>query len=76
MDGAVSGTLAPGTTLTVRLRPDAVSVVRLDADTHIARSRVKLSLLDLPLKPDQLLELIPARLRDELRSMRGATAGN
>jgi NAD+ kinase len=72
VDGAVSGTLAPGTTLTVRLRPDAVSVVRLDADTHTARSRVKLSLLDLPLKPDQLLELVPARLREELRSVRDA----
>jgi NAD+ kinase len=76
VDGAVSGTLAPHTTLTVRLRPDAVSVVRLDADTHVARSRVKLSLLDLPVKPDQLLELIPARLREELRSVRGAAAGD
>jgi NAD+ kinase len=47
-------------------------VVRLDADTHTARSRVKLSLLDLPLKPDQLLELVPARLREELRSVREA----
>jgi NAD+ kinase len=72
VDGAVSGTLAPDTTLTVRLRPDAVSVVRLDADTHTARSRIKLSLLDLPLKPDQLLELIPARLREELGSARDA----
>jgi NAD+ kinase len=51
-------------------------VVRLDADTHIARSQIKLSLLDLPLKPDQLLELIPARLREELRSARGAAAGD
>jgi NAD+ kinase len=47
-------------------------VVRLDADTHIARSRIKLSLLDLPVKPDQLLELIPVRLRDQLRSVREA----
>ncbi len=72
VDGAVVGTLAPGATLTVRLRPDAASVVRLDADTHLARSRVKLSLLDLPVKPDQLLELIPGRMREELRSAREA----
>jgi NAD+ kinase len=72
VDGAVVGTLTPGATLTVRLRPDAASVVRLDADTHLARSRVKLSLLDLPVKPDQLLELIPAGMRDELRSAREA----
>jgi NAD+ kinase len=72
VDGAVVGTLTPGSTLTVRLHPDAASVVRLDADTHIARSRIKLSLLDLPVKPDQLLELIPVRLRDQLRSVREA----
>lgn len=73
VDGAVVGTLTPGTTLTVRLRPDAASVVRLDADSHIARSRIKLSLLDLPVKPDQLLELIPERMRDQLRSVRDGT---
>jgi NAD+ kinase len=72
VDGAVVGTLTPGATLTVRLRPEAASVVRLDADTHTARSRIKLSLLDLPVKPDQLLELIPARMRDEWRSVREA----
>ncbi|HEV7657083.1 MAG TPA: NAD(+)/NADH kinase [Mycobacteriales bacterium] len=70
VDGAVTGTLAPHAELTLRLRPDAVNVVRLDADSHARRSRVKLSLLDLPLKPDQLLELIPSRLRDQLRTAR------
>jgi NAD+ kinase len=68
IDGAVTGTLAPGAALTVRLRADAVNVVRLDADSHATRSRIKLSLLDLPVKPDQLLELIPARLRDQFRA--------
>ena len=53
------------TSVTLRLRPDAVDVIRLDAGTHAARSRVKLSLLDLPLRPDQLLELVPAPLREQ-----------
>ena len=67
VDGAVTGTLEPGAALTLRLRADAVNVVRLDADSHNQRSRIKLSLLDLPVKPDQLLELIPARLREQFR---------
>jgi NAD+ kinase len=70
VDGAVAGILDPGAELTIRLRPDAVNVVRLDADSHIQRSRVKLSLLDLPVKPDQLLELIPPSLRERLNSVR------
>jgi NAD+ kinase len=74
VDGAVAGTLDAGAQLTIRLHPDAVNVVRLDADTHTQRSRVKLSLLDLPVKPDQLLELIPTRLRDQFRSARDAAA--
>jgi NAD+ kinase len=72
VDGAVTGALDPAAALTLRFRPDAVNVVRLDADTHAWRSRVKLSLLDLPLKPDQLLELVPARMRDQLRAAREA----
>jgi len=32
---------------------------------HASRSRVKLSLLDLPLRRDQLLELVPEQLRRE-----------
>ena len=70
VDGAVHGTLDPGAELTLRLRADAVNVVRLDADSHARRSRIKLSLLDLPVKPDQLLELIPAGLREQLRAAR------
>jgi hypothetical protein len=38
IDGAVTGILDPGATLTVRLRADAVNVVRLDADSHATRS--------------------------------------
>lgn len=50
--------------------PDAVDVVRLDANSHARRSRVELSLPDLPLKPDQLIELIPPALREEPRQAR------
>jgi NAD+ kinase len=66
-DGVLDRQLAAGGSLELRLHPDAAQVVRLDARSHASRSRVKLSLLDLPLKPDQLLELIPAQLRDRLR---------
>jgi NAD+ kinase len=41
-------------------------VVRLSPDRHQNRSQVKLSLLDLPLRRDQLLELIPAELRHKV----------
>jgi len=67
-DGVPSGTLEPDGTLSLRLHRDAVHIVRFDADTHGQRNRVKLSLLDLPLRPDQLLELVPAPLRDRARS--------
>jgi NAD+ kinase len=70
VDGTPSGKLTAGGLLTARLREDAAHVVRLSAGEHASRSRVKLSLLDLPLRRDQLLELIPAELREggELRS--------
>ncbi|WP_236795089.1 NAD(+)/NADH kinase [Amycolatopsis sp. GM8] len=63
LDGTEAGRLAPDGVLTAYLRPDAGKVVRLSAGKHASRSRVKLSLLDLPLRPDQLLELIPEQLR-------------
>jgi NAD+ kinase len=64
VDGTAAGELKPGDVLTVTLREDAAQVVRLSAGQHASRSRVKLSLLDLPLRRDQLLELIPAELRE------------
>ena len=64
VDGTPAGELKPGDVLTARLREDAAQVVRLSAGEHASRSRVKLSLLDLPLRRDQLLELIPAELRE------------
>ncbi|MEV1171676.1 hypothetical protein [Nonomuraea sp. NPDC049784] len=35
-----------------------------------AGNRVKLSLLDLPLRPDQLVELIPRPLREQAERLR------
>ena len=48
------------------LRPDAGRLVRIAGSRAADRSRVKLSLLDLPLLPRELLELLPAELRDKL----------
>jgi NAD+ kinase len=63
VDGTDAGEAGAGDTVTVRFRADAAQVVRLSADDHERRSRIKLSLLDLPLRRDQLLELIPPELR-------------
>jgi NAD+ kinase len=53
--------------LSASMRENAAQVVRLSADQHQNRSQIKLSLLDLPLRRDQLLELIPAHLRQSER---------
>jgi NAD+ kinase len=63
VDGTAAAELKPGAVLTAALRVDAAQVVRLSAGVHASRSRVKLSLLDLPLRRDQLLDLIPETLR-------------
>lgn len=54
VDGRVMSHPVPGSEVRVRLRLEAGLVVRLDASRHRARSQVKLSLLDLPLLPDEL----------------------
>jgi len=41
-------------------------VIRLDAGRHANKGRIKLSLLDLPLRRDQLLELVPVELRERV----------
>lgn len=66
IDGTAAGELKADGVLTARLRTDAGHVVRLSAGLHASRSRVRLSLLDLPLRRDQLLELIPEHLRHRL----------
>ncbi|WP_432826917.1 NAD(+)/NADH kinase [Dactylosporangium sp. CA-092794] len=63
VDGTPAGALTHEGRVTAALRADAAQVVRLSADAHASRSRVKLSLLDLPLRPGQLLDLIPPELR-------------
>lgn len=63
IDGTAAGELKADDVLTARLQVDAAHVVRLSAGLHASRSRVRLSLLDLPLRRDQLLELIPENLR-------------
>ncbi len=64
VDGTAAGELGEGDVLSTTLRQNAAQVVRLSAGDHANLNRVKLSLLDLPLRRDQLLELIPAELRD------------
>ncbi|MGH3096091.1 MAG: NAD(+)/NADH kinase [Streptosporangiales bacterium] len=63
VDGTRSAVLDPEGALSVRLREGAGKVVRLAAEAHGKRARIKLSLLDLPLRRDQLLDLIPEGLR-------------
>jgi NAD+ kinase len=64
VDGAVREHLGPGDVLRIRWRKDAGLVVRLDAAAHQERQRLKLSLLDLPLLPDELRELAPPPVVD------------
>ncbi len=68
VDGIGRADVAPGDRLQVSVQPDAGRVVRLDPDLHARRSRVKLSLLDLPLLPEQLRELLPEDVREKLEA--------
>ena len=63
IDGVHSGQCSAGDVLEVTTRPDAGLLVRIAASRAAERSRVKLSLLDLPLLPDELVELVPDELR-------------
>jgi NAD+ kinase len=66
IDGIWSGECAVGDVVTVVTRPDAGLLVRIDDSRAADRSRVKLSLLDLPVLPQELLELVPENLRRRL----------
>jgi NAD+ kinase len=70
VDGALSDPIQPGARLTLRLCPKPVNVMRLDTEAHALRSSIKLSLLDLPLRREQLAELFPPHLREEAERMR------
>jgi NAD+ kinase len=63
IDGVYSGQCAVGDVVEVTTRRDAGLLVRIDDSRAADRSRVKLSLLDLPLLPDELVELVPEQLR-------------
>lgn len=66
MDGVVIREAATEGRVDIRYRRNAGQVVRLDPRRHQERNQLKLSLLDLPLLPDQLRELLPEELREQL----------
>lgn len=66
MDGLVIREAATEGAVEVRYVHDAGRVVRLDPHRYQERNQLKLSLLDLPLLPDQLRELLPEELREQL----------
>jgi NAD+ kinase len=63
IDGVYSGECEVGDVIEVATRPAAGLLVRIDGSRAADRSRVKLSLLDLPLLPAELVELVPDELR-------------
>ncbi|MGC4896225.1 NAD(+)/NADH kinase [Micromonospora sp. DT31] len=65
MDGLIVRDAGEGDAVQVRYVPDAGQVVRLDPRRHQERNQLKLSLLDLPLLPEQLRELLPDGLREQ-----------
>lgn len=72
VDGMTAANLTRTTTLDVQMRTEAAQVVRFAPGAHHHRSRVKLSLLDLPLRPDQLVELVPEDVREHIEQQRRA----
>lgn len=64
-DGILGGRVGPGDEIEVSYRPDAGQLVRIEGSRAAARSRVKLSLLDLPFLPGELLELLPDEIRQK-----------
>ncbi|MGY1814770.1 NAD(+)/NADH kinase [Blastococcus sp. SYSU D00820] len=65
-DGVLAGRIDPGQHIEVSYRPDAGQLVRIEGSRAAARSRVKLSLLDLPFLPGELVELLPGELRQKM----------
>jgi NAD+ kinase len=70
-DGVLGGRLRPGDELEVAYRSGAGQLVRIEGSKSAARSRVKLSLIDLPYLPGELLELLPAEQRARLAAEHG-----
>jgi NAD+ kinase len=69
VDGAIVRRMQPGEALSVRLRPRAGLVVRLDPERYQRRSAYKLSVLDLPFLPDEMHDVLPP-LTDEFGAIR------
>ena len=67
LDGVLGGRLRPGDEVEVAYRSRAGQLVRIEGSRSAARSRVKLSLIDLPYLPGELLELLPREQRERLR---------
>ncbi|SEO61248.1 NAD(+)/NADH kinase [Trujillonella endophytica] len=65
-DGVLGGRLKPGDSVEVTYRARAGQLVRIEGSRSAARSRVKLSLIDLPYLPGELLELLPREQRERL----------
>jgi NAD+ kinase len=63
IDGVTVDGLQPDQDVILHPAAEAAQVVRLDAGRYGRRSRVRRGLLNLPVRPDQLRELIPAHLR-------------
>ncbi|MGN9813129.1 NAD(+)/NADH kinase [Micromonospora sp. BQ11] len=66
MDGVILQEAATEGAVQVGYRRDAGLVVRLDPRRYQERNQLKLSLIDLPLLPAQLRELLPDELREQL----------
>jgi NAD+ kinase len=58
MDGTIVRRMRPGEAFSVRLRPRAGLVVRLDPERYQRRSAFKLSVLDLPFLPDEMRDVL------------------
>ncbi|MFC0509173.1 NAD(+)/NADH kinase [Micromonospora costi] len=66
VDGLVFREASTEGAVDISVRRDAGLVVRLDPRRYQERNQLKLSLMDLPLLPDQLRELLPDGLREQL----------
>ena len=67
LDGVLTGRRETGEELTVTYRPDAGLLVRIEGSRSAERSRAKLSLLDLPFLPGELVEFLPRDVRVRLQ---------
>jgi len=61
VDGTAQGRCTAADPIEVHLQSRAGLVVRLDAQRHLARNQLKLSLLDLPFLPEEIRDIAPGR---------------